>query len=176
MNEEQYKVVCARRQGFDALVWQVPSLAIAAQSFLLTTVVDPDTSSGIALGLALLSVTLGFGAYQLMRKHRQLELEDSERLVRFETSPENLAKGYEQIHGGIGLEGIRRDTITSWSSVKIWSGILLLFVVAGIIASGFAFDKVLRPEAETPEERATLADILDPTLPDGEFNPREVPS
>src|SRR5437870_3015409 len=32
----QYQVVAARRQNFDAMVWQVPALALTAQAFLMT--------------------------------------------------------------------------------------------------------------------------------------------
>jgi hypothetical protein len=39
-----YQAVATRRMQWDALLWQVPSLSLAAQAFLLTISVDGDTS------------------------------------------------------------------------------------------------------------------------------------
>lgn len=36
-----YQVVAARRQNFDAMVWQVPALSLTAQAFLLVIALGP---------------------------------------------------------------------------------------------------------------------------------------
>lgn len=140
MNNDQYHVVCARRQAFDGLVWQVPSLAIAGQSFLLATALNAETSAFLAMVLSALASIVGCASFQLMHKHRQLEKEDSERLVRFEKK--NSAKGYSRIHGGIGVDGMERNRLTSLSSFKIWSFMLILFVVAGVFSFSLAWRRV----------------------------------
>lgn len=146
MNEQQYQVICARRQAYDSLVWQVPSLAIAGQSFLLATALNPETRPWLAVGLSVLASIVGLASYQLMQKHRQFELEDSERLVRFETDPKNANKGYTQVHGGIGLDGIKRGKISSFKSFGIWSVMLLLFAFASIASLVFVAGEIRSDE------------------------------
>jgi len=141
VNSEQYSALCARRQAFDNLVWQTPSLAIAAQSFLLSASLGSETSQPQSIALAISSGVVGIAAAQLMAKHRMNEVLDSELLEEFER--ENADSGFAVIHGKpYSLRG-ERNLLTRWSSYKVWMSVLMLFIllaayalVQGIMADG----------------------------------------
>ncbi|HYD12831.1 MAG TPA: hypothetical protein VEC11_08280 [Allosphingosinicella sp.] len=134
MTEEQYLMLCQRRQGFDSFVWQTPPLAIAAQAFLLTASFDHDTTRWVAVLLAIFSGLLGAASVQLLMKHRLCEIEDSERLRVFEEA--NAAKGYAVLHGPRGpVAGVPRNWIVRRSSFRVWTGTLLGFVGLAIVAA-----------------------------------------
>ena len=133
MTEEQYFMLCQRRQGFDAFVWQTPPLAIAAQAFLLTASFDSETTPGIALVLAIFSGLLGAASVQLLMKHRLCEIEDSQRLRLFEEA--NVGKGFEVLHGPRApVEGVPRNWIVRRSSYRVWAATLVGFVGLAIYA------------------------------------------
>ena len=82
---EIYRVVAARRNSRDTLVWQTASIALAAQSFLYTIAIGAQSrpaSRLIALGLSLVA---SLATMRLMAKHRTLEVADSKFLEDFET-------------------------------------------------------------------------------------------
>ena len=134
MTEEQYLMMCQRRQGFDAFVWQTPPLAIAAQAFLLAASFSKDLPALVAFVLSVFSGLLGLASVQLLIKHRQCEIEDSERLRRFEEA--NQDKGYAILHGKREpVEGIARNWVVQISAFRVWKYTLLGFVgLAGFAA------------------------------------------
>lgn len=75
-----YQVVAARRAGYDSLMWQVPSLGLAAQAFLLTLALGPDTAQVPRLAASFLAGVLALLSMQLMSKHRLHEQLDSKEL------------------------------------------------------------------------------------------------
>jgi hypothetical protein len=131
-----YQAVVARRMQWDALLWQVPSLSMAAQAFLLTIAFGPDTSrtsrllaSGLAVVAALLSL-------HLLVRHRQAEVTDAHWLA-----------AYEQRHFGITAHGPewrdRRNAtvipgqlgvLARIPAFPVWQAALSLFGVVGLIA------------------------------------------
>lgn len=128
MNVEQYGIICSRRQSINDKVWEVPSLATAAQAFLLASALSVQTPDFRSLALSVFSLIVGAASYQLMAKHRQLEVEDSERLAEFER--QHAAEGYEILHGkNTGVPGIERSFVTKVSSYKVWSLVLMGFVL-----------------------------------------------
>ncbi|MEA3018273.1 MAG: hypothetical protein QOI38_2995 [Sphingomonadales bacterium] len=134
MNEQQYLMLCARRQGSDAFVWQTPPLAIAAQAFLLIASLDDQTKPGIAVVLAVFSGLLGMASVQLMMKHRHREIEDSELLLQFERAHEQ--DGYAVLHGRRGpVDGVPRNWLVRQSSFRVWSATLAGFVGLALYAA-----------------------------------------
>ena len=135
MNDKQYEVVAARRLAADGLVWQAPSLAIAAQSFLLSAAHNPDADTHSAFLLSILSILVGLASYQLMQKHRQLEVEDAQRLKKFEA--QRIGEGFSVVHGKIdGVDGAPpRSWLVKLSSFNVWSWILVLFIGFGFYSA-----------------------------------------
>lgn len=83
MNLEQYKLISARRIAQNNLVWQTPTLASAAQAFLLSAAVQQKPGV-MPILLALFAAAVGMAAIQLMIKHRYVEILDARLLRRFE--------------------------------------------------------------------------------------------
>lgn len=131
-----YQAVAARRMQWDALLWQVPSLSLAAQAFLLTIAFGPDTSrtsrllaSGLAIVAALLSL-------HLLVRHRQAEVTDAHWLA-----------AYEQQHFGTTAHGPewrdRRNatiipghlgSLARIPAFPLWQAALSLFGIVALIA------------------------------------------
>jgi hypothetical protein len=139
MNLEQYKLVWARRIASNNLVWQTPTLASAAQAFLLTAALNPQGRGIVPLVLALFSTFVGLAAIQLMAKHRRFEVIDTEILKEFENSPSR--EGYSVLHGPTP----RHPPATKWRdrpwvwlvnqrSSVVWMCVLCGFVALGLFA------------------------------------------
>ncbi|MFG1657661.1 hypothetical protein ACGFIY_14130 [Micromonospora chersina] len=79
-----YAVVGARRTSLDTMMWQVPALATAAQSLLLTIALQPGSSPAAQALAAILGAILAVLSAQLMAKHRHLEMSDSRLMERME--------------------------------------------------------------------------------------------
>ena len=79
-----YQAVAARRMQWDALLWQVPSLSLAAQAFLLTIAFGPDTSRTSRLLASGLAVVAAMLSLHLLIRHRQAEVTDAHWLATYE--------------------------------------------------------------------------------------------
>jgi hypothetical protein len=91
---DQYAVVAARRQQWDILLWQMPTMALTGEAFLLTISLARSTSQTgriIASGLALV---VAVAALHSLAAHRLSELTDAEWLRDHER-----LRGASQIHG-----------------------------------------------------------------------------
>lgn len=140
MNETQYKILCERRNQQDNLIWQTPSLAVAALAFLMATALNPQTDAVASLVLSVFSFVVGLAAIQLMAKHRYLEMADSELLAKFEC--EHQGEGFAILHGRRPpVEGIARNWLVRIRSFRLW-----IFVLAGFcaVASYGAFSAMVR--------------------------------
>src|ERR1700693_1133484 len=134
MNEEQYKVVCARRNASNQLVWQGPTLATAVQAFLLAAAFNPLVAPTTSLILAGFSLVVGLASIQLMAKHRHVEMTDSELLLQFELK--NAEKGFSVIHGPLKpLAAVPANWFVRLSSFRLWVAILTGFCVLALYAA-----------------------------------------
>ncbi len=79
-----YQTLAARRSTYDLMLWQTPALAIAAQAFLFTLALGPDTSASVRVTASTLGLILVLMGMQLMVKHRYHEELDSRMLERLE--------------------------------------------------------------------------------------------
>jgi hypothetical protein len=80
-----YQIVAARRMQWDALPWQVPSLGLAAQAFLLSIALGSSVSRTSRLLAAGLAVVTAFLSLHLFIRQRQAEITDAEWLEKYET-------------------------------------------------------------------------------------------
>lgn len=73
----QYAVVADRRLQWDVLLWQVPSLAFAAESFILTLTVASTVSWSSRVCLNALGLCIAFLCCNLMARIRGLSVTDA---------------------------------------------------------------------------------------------------
>ncbi len=158
MNDEQYKLICARRNATNQILWQVPTLASAGQAFLLATAFNPLVAPVISGVASVFSLVLGVAALQLMAKVRYFEIRDSERLYRFEKT--NIEKGYSILHGPtMPMEGIKSNWFVRISSFRLWLVILSGFCLLALLASYLAITRI---NHQTPNTVLPQARIQNP--------------
>lgn len=81
---EIYAAISTRRTAFDTLLWQTPALGLAAQAFLFTIALSPDSSRLARFISAALSLVSSLVAMQTMSKHRYNERTDAMILEKIE--------------------------------------------------------------------------------------------
>jgi hypothetical protein len=70
---EVFSTLEDRRRSFEQVMWQVPSLSIAAQAFLFSAAFASDTPRYARVIVLLLGIAAVLAALQLLAKHRYLE-------------------------------------------------------------------------------------------------------
>lgn len=129
----QYQIVAARRQGTDSMMWQVPVLSLTAQAFLLTIALAPGAGRPAQVVSAGLALVASITSIQLMAKHRFHELADSKWLEAFEN--DRMNQGFEAVHG----RPARPTGKSPWvqfvrlSSYRVWLAALSAFAVAAAV-------------------------------------------
>ncbi|MFI7553099.1 hypothetical protein ACIBQ2_25520 [Micromonospora sediminimaris] len=135
-----YAVVGARRTSFDTMMWQVPALATAAQAFLLTVALGPDTARPAQTVTAVLAAALAALSAQLMIKYRHLETSDSRLAERIERQL-GLDQGLgTPPHAAVRERLGHQPWLVRLSSYRLW--------LSGVIAFGIA-DLVVAIDAAT---------------------------
>jgi hypothetical protein len=159
----------SRRQAFDAMIWQVPGLSIAAQAFLYVVALDPGSSDWVRIFAGTLGVVAALATIQLLVKHRYheetySETIDASRRARgvppfrgVEWFKETALQDLEAVDEEIGelppyvsryREGSWRRKVAKPSSVGVWTLTLALFAVGdALIVVGAILDRacVLHP-------------------------------
>jgi hypothetical protein len=131
MNEEQYKVLSQRRIALNNLIWQTPTLGMAAQAFLLAAAFNPQIERTTALILLIFSLFVGLASIQLMIKHRYHEVIDSELMAAFEAT--HAEEGYSVIHRpGAVRTSIKRPWPARISSYRLWLTVLTGFCLIAL--------------------------------------------
>lgn len=125
MAECQYKILNARRDSFNNLVWQTPVLSLTAQAFLFTIILSegvPELGRFIA---AVLSSIAALMSLQLLSKHRFMEEQHAK-----------ILHTYEEIHKLYAANcAIKPPTWTvRLSSYWLWRILLWTFFVAAIVS------------------------------------------
>jgi hypothetical protein len=138
MNTEQYKLVFARRLAQNALLWQTPTIASAAQSVLLVASFNPQTNPRVSFVLACVAALVGGASIQLMAKHRHMEETDSRLLLDFEKNTE----GFQALHGDYwNYPGFKRSWFLRLKSHFIWLCVLCALFGLSIYAAFLAYGK-----------------------------------
>ena len=127
MHKDQYPIVAARRQGYDALLWQTPALAVTAQAFLLTVVFSPGANEHVAVVISAFALLVGLAAIQLLARLRYLEMYDSELLVTYEKSHET--EGLAIVHGKRRpLASVPAKGLARFRAYRVWMAVLVAFL------------------------------------------------
>jgi hypothetical protein len=133
-----YTVIASRRTAFDTLMWQVPTLGLAAQAFLLTIAYGPDSSQIARCVSGFLAAVVAMVATQTMLKHRVNEKTDNLILKELEvvagisigsgTTPHDAPA----VRARAMENGLIENRLTQSRSARLWVTSLLCFGVAGI--------------------------------------------
>ena len=91
---EQYAVVANRRQQWDILLWQMPTMALTGEAFLLTIALAGSTSQAGRIVASALAMIVALAALHSLSAHRLSELADAAWL-----SEHERAHGASEIHG-----------------------------------------------------------------------------
>ena len=68
-----FPILEERRRGFETVMWQVPSLSVAAQAFLFSAAFGSNTPRYARVIVAILGLVAVVAALHLLAKHRYLE-------------------------------------------------------------------------------------------------------
>jgi hypothetical protein len=158
LNEfEQF--VESRRQEFDAMIWQVPGLSVAAQAFLYLVALNPAASSWVRIFAGVLGIVAALATVQLLVKHRYheetyAETIDASRTARgahafrgvewFKETASTSAEATEAPRSGYarryGPHAWRRK-VAAPSSVGVWTWTLVAFAIGdALIVLGALLD------------------------------------
>ncbi len=91
---EQYAVVANRRQQWDVLLWQMPTMALTGEAFLLTIALAGSTSQAGRIIASSLAMIVAIAALHSLSAHRLSELADAAWL-----SEHERLRGASEIHG-----------------------------------------------------------------------------
>jgi hypothetical protein len=115
----QYQVVAARRQNFDAMLWQVPALSLTAQAFLLVIALGSGSGHLARIAAGLLSAVTALMSVQLLLRQRLHEEADARWLHDFEDSHD-----WEPIHRRpserVAAVGMQARGLAKLPSHQLW--------------------------------------------------------
>lgn len=92
---DQYAIVANRRQQWDTLLWQMPTMSLTGVAFLFTIALGPRTSVTGRIVSALLALVIALVSLHSLSGHRLSELTDSTWLHE-----------HEEERGGAALHGL----------------------------------------------------------------------
>lgn len=136
-----YPVIAARRTAFDTLMWQVPTLGLAAQAFLLTIAYGSGSSQLARCICGVLASMVALVAIQTMLKHRANEKTDNLILEQMEAQAGIILRPGSRPHDhpieraeAVGNELVR-NRFTRSKSAWLWIASLVCFGVGGVAAA-----------------------------------------
>lgn len=136
-----YEALLQRSLAEHAQMWQMPALALAAQSFLLTTAFDPEAKRWVAVLVALLAVLVAAMSMQLMAVRRYNFNLDRLKMTQLEVNLGLLSIAERGWVADEGRDG-RPPRSSVWrraSTYVVWQAGLLAFMVVDLAAALCAF-------------------------------------
>jgi hypothetical protein len=136
-----YQAVVARRLQWDALLWQVPALSLAAQAFLLTIALSPDSGRATRVITSGLAIVAAFLSLHLLIRHRQAELADAHWLADYEQRHfSTIAHGpqWRDCRNAIRISG-PLGRLAMLPAFPVWQAALGLFGGAAVVVFLAAF-------------------------------------
>ena len=136
-----YPVIAARRTAFDTLMWQVPTLGLAAQAFLLTIAYGSGSSQVARCVCGVLASVVAVVAIQTMLKHRANEKTDNLILERMERRAGIALRPGSRPHDHpiARAEAVGNDLVanrfTRGRSARLWIASLVCFGLGGVGAA-----------------------------------------
>ena len=132
-----YQVVTARRLTYDTMLWQVPSISLTAQAFLLTISLGADSSRLARLISSILASAARGRCLQLMAKYRHLEIIDARTAEKLERDLSRSPNHGPQIHSPPSQRAkavnMAPKRFVALSSYRLWMSGVLLFLVADLL-------------------------------------------
>lgn len=141
---DQYAIVAARRQQWDILLWQMPTMALTGEAFLLTIALAGSTSRTGRIVAAALALVVAMAALHSLSAHRLSELADAAWLREHE-----LEHGAAEIHGiswrdrrvAMVNDQLKSDRITDrlvarmyrFRSIAVWFWTMVLIAVTATV-------------------------------------------
>lgn len=135
-----YDVLFQRSLAEHAQMWQMPALALAAQSFLLTTAFDPSSQKWAAILAAVLGVLVAAMSMQLMAARRFNFNLDRQKMTQLETELGLLSvaeRGWAEDEAR-GESSPRTSVWRRASTYVVWQAGLLAFLVVDVGAALYA--------------------------------------
>jgi hypothetical protein len=131
-----FEAVSARHSAHITIMWQAPSLGVAAESFLLTIALSPGSPTATRIGVSVLGMMVALLASQLMAKHRYASQRDGQIL-------ESLVRRLDMAEVFNAAANVKSTWLSRRSSYLSWRiglGIFLVFNIAILVLS------IVRPE------------------------------
>ncbi len=91
---EQYAIVASRRQQWDTLLWQMPTMALTGEAFLFTISLGGNTSQTGRIVASVLALVVAVASLHSLSAHRLSELTESRWLHEHE-----ILQGAQEVHG-----------------------------------------------------------------------------
>jgi hypothetical protein len=139
------EAVSARHSAHITIMWQAPSLGLAAEALLLTIALAPGSSTTSRVVVSVLGVAVAALVSQFMAKHRHASLRDGLIL-------QELVKKLDLDELFSVADGVKSTWLVSRSSYRSWRiglGVFLLLNV-GILVTSIAYPEALAGSAVCP--------------------------
>jgi hypothetical protein len=146
---EQYSIVANRRQQWDTLLWQMPTMALTGEAFLFTISLGGATSQTGRVVASLLALVVAVASLHSLSAHRLSELTDSHWLAEHE-----IDRGASIVHGvswrerrmAIIKEQLHSPDFTDrlvartyrFRSIEIWFWTMVLIALTAVAVLGIA--------------------------------------
>lgn len=146
---EQYAIVASRRQQWDTLLWQMPTMALTGEAFLFTISLGGSTSQAGRIVASVLALVVAVASLHSLSAHRLSELTDSRWLHEHE-----LDRGAVEVHG-LSWRERRMETVKDqlrsanltdrlvartykFRSIEIWFWTMVLIAITALAVLGIA--------------------------------------
>lgn len=100
IHKEQYQIVSDRRKHYDTLLWQVPTVGVAAQGVMVSAAIEMQNEYDTSSFLLFIAFLFGVCVILLFRNLRFHEVQDSIILTEYENS--RIHDGFKVVHGRRG--------------------------------------------------------------------------
>lgn len=146
---EQYAIVASRRQQWDTLLWQMPTMALTGEAFLFTISLGGNTSQVGRIVASVLALVVAVASLHSLSAHRLSELTDSRWLHEHE-----IGRGAVEVHG-LSWRERRMTTVKDqlqsknftdrlvartyrFRSIEVWFWTMVLIALTALAVLGIA--------------------------------------
>lgn len=146
---EQYAIVASRRQQWDTLLWQMPTMALTGEAFLFTISLGGSTSQVGRIVASVLALVVAVASLHSLSAHRLSELTDSRWLHEHE-----IEHGAAEVHGlswrerrmATVQDQLKSENLTDrlvarayrFRSIVVWFWTMALIAVTALAVLGIA--------------------------------------
>lgn len=140
---EQYSIVANRRQQWDTLLWQMPTMALTGEAFLFTISLGGNTAQTGRIVSSVLALVVAIASLHSLSAHRLSELTDSRWLHEHE-----IDRGASVVHGiswrdrrmAIVQDQLKSSKLTDrlvartykFRSIEIWFWTMVLIALTSV--------------------------------------------